>query len=131
MRRQFKESLPLAQGLKDQMKFQIFKIANAAVDEFAGTRASAGRKVTRLKKHHLHSPTGRIPRHTHDASLFIRPEELRASFSRAGLEVKEIRGLSPVGNPLRNLVAAIRNTPLRFAITDDTSVSYLGHAVKI
>ena len=73
----------------------------------------------------------RIPRHTHDASLFIRPEELKESFARAGLDVKEIRGLSPVGNPLRNLVAAIRNTPLRFAVTDDTSVSYLGYATKI
>ena len=72
----------------------------------------------------------RIPRHTHDAKLFIRPDELRASFARASLEVQEIRGLGPVGNPLRNLATVIRNRPLRFAVSDDIRVSYLGWAIR-
>jgi 2-polyprenyl-6-hydroxyphenyl methylase/3-demethylubiquinone-9 3-methyltransferase len=72
----------------------------------------------------------RIPRHTHDAKLFIRPDELRASFSRASLAVREIRGLGPVGHPLANLAAVLRNKPLRFAVSDDTRVSYVGWAVR-
>jgi 2-polyprenyl-6-hydroxyphenyl methylase/3-demethylubiquinone-9 3-methyltransferase len=72
----------------------------------------------------------RIPRHTHDAKLFIRPDELRASFSRARLEVKEIRGLGPVGNPLANLAAVLRHRPLRFALSGDTRVSYVGYAIR-
>lgn len=72
----------------------------------------------------------RIPRHTHDWKMFITPDELRASFGRAGLEVREIRGLSPQGNPLANLARAIRNRPITFAVTPDLRASYLGWALR-
>jgi len=72
----------------------------------------------------------RIPRHTHDWKLFITPDELRASFARAGLSTRETRGLSPVGNPLANLARVLRNAPLRFAVGTDLRMSYIGWAAR-
>jgi len=39
------------------------------------------------------SPFGAVPNHTHDWSLFIKPEELKSVCSDVGMEVKEIVGL--------------------------------------
>jgi len=75
--------------------------------------------------------TKRIPRHTHDRSLFVKPQELRESFARAGLDVSEIRGLTPTGSHLANLRDVF--TPgrqLSFAVSGDTSVSFVGTARK-
>lgn len=72
----------------------------------------------------------RIPRHTHDRRLFVKPSELAAALSAAGLSLAETRGLSPEGNPLANLFRVARGFDLRFAVTSDETVSYLGYATK-
>lgn len=72
----------------------------------------------------------RIPRHTHDWKMFVTPAELTASFARAGLGVREIRGLGPTGNPLANLRNVLTNRALSFQVGDDTRVSYVGVAAK-
>lgn len=72
----------------------------------------------------------RIPRHTHDRRLFVKPSELESALSAAGLALVETRGLSPEGNPLANLVRVARGFDLRFAVTSDENVSYLGYATK-
>ena len=72
----------------------------------------------------------RIPRHTHDRRLFVKPSELAAALSAAGLTLVETRGLTPEGNPLANLVRVARGFDLRFAVTRDEKVSYLGYATK-
>lgn len=69
----------------------------------------------------------RIPRHTHDAKLFVKPAELRDAFARAGLAVREVRGLGPAGSPLAALRGILRGEPC-FAIVDDTAISYVGWA---
>ncbi len=56
---------------------------------------------------------GLVPRGTHDYAKFIRPSELERWASRAGLEVREIRGL--VYNPLTKGAR----------VTDDVDVNYL------
>lgn len=72
----------------------------------------------------------RIPRHTHDRRLFVKPSELAAALTAAGLTLVETRGLSPEGNPFANLVRVARGFDLRFAVTADEKVSYLGYAVR-
>lgn len=74
--------------------------------------------------------TRRVPRHTHDRRLFVKPRELEAALRDAGLTLVETRGLSPKGFPLANLVKVWRGFDLRFAVTNDRNVSYLGYATK-
>lgn len=74
--------------------------------------------------------TRRIPRHTHDRRLFVKPFELESALREAGLHLVETRGLSPRGFPLANLVRVFRGFDLRFAVTNDRNVSYLGYATK-
>jgi 2-polyprenyl-6-hydroxyphenyl methylase / 3-demethylubiquinone-9 3-methyltransferase len=59
-----------------------------------------------------------LPRGTHDYAKFIKPSELARHCRAAGLEVREIRGMSY--NPLSK----------RYTLGPDTSVNYLIHAVK-
>lgn len=72
----------------------------------------------------------RIPRRTHDRRLFVKPSELADALRDVGLTLVETRGLSPEGNPLVNLFRVTRGFGLRFAVTGDQSVSYLGYATK-
>jgi 2-polyprenyl-6-hydroxyphenyl methylase/3-demethylubiquinone-9 3-methyltransferase len=60
-----------------------------------------------------------LPRGTHDYARFIRPSELAHWLRAAGLELREITGLSY--NPLTR----------RYALGRDVDVNYLLHAVKI
>ena len=61
---------------------------------------------------------GWLPRGTHDYDKFIRPSELNQAIRGAGLETRELRGMS------YSLLTD------RFTISDDLSVNYLGVAVK-
>jgi 2-polyprenyl-6-hydroxyphenyl methylase/3-demethylubiquinone-9 3-methyltransferase len=60
-----------------------------------------------------------LPRGTHDYARFIRPSELAHWLRAAGLELREITGLSY--HPLTR----------RYALGRDVDVNYLLHAVKI
>jgi 2-polyprenyl-6-hydroxyphenyl methylase/3-demethylubiquinone-9 3-methyltransferase len=71
----------------------------------------------------------KIPRHTHDWKMFITPDELTASFAKAGLEIKQFRGIQPAGNPIGALLRARRNA-LTFETGFDRRVSYVGIALK-
>ncbi len=59
-----------------------------------------------------------LPQGTHDYARFIRPSELGRWLRAAGLEVRELAGLSY--NPLTR----------RYALGHDVDVNYLVHAVK-
>lgn len=74
---------------------------------------------------------GIVPRHTHDRRLFVKPAELAAALREAGLDLVETRGLTPEGNKLVNFFRIMRRGfGLRFTVTDDLNVSYLGYATK-
>jgi 2-polyprenyl-6-hydroxyphenyl methylase/3-demethylubiquinone-9 3-methyltransferase len=59
-----------------------------------------------------------LPRGTHDFKRFIRPSELVRILKENGLEAEELKGMSY--DPLK----------LEFELSKDTSVNYLGHALK-
>lgn len=71
-----------------------------------------------------------IPKHTHDANMFIKPEELHRVMSRYGIQNRETRGLGPQGSLFNTVAGFIGKGPLNFGIIDDTSISYLGYGVK-
>ena len=60
--------------------------------------------------------TGRIPRGTHDWSRFLTPDELTALLADAGLEVRDVRGLT----------LSARG----FALGDSTALNYLVTAAR-
>ena len=59
-----------------------------------------------------------MPRGTHDYNRFVRPSVLKELLEDNGVEMKELKGMSY--DPLK----------LEFRISNDTSVNYLGYAVK-
>jgi len=68
---------------------------------------------------------------THNWSMFIRPDELRAAFAAHGLTVTDLQGLEPVAPPHRILTAVLRGRAVGpFHLTESTAVSYIGQAVK-
>lgn len=60
-----------------------------------------------------------LPKNTHDYEKFIRPSELSTWARDAGLAPQELKGISY--NPFTK----------HFSLTDDVSVNYLLHAVKL
>jgi 2-polyprenyl-6-hydroxyphenyl methylase / 3-demethylubiquinone-9 3-methyltransferase len=85
--------------------------------------------------------TALMPPGLHDWRMFIRPAELEAELVRHGLVPGGLTGLKPRANPLRVLralrrrktgllsyAAAVREMDL--GESPDTSVSYVGYAVK-
>ena len=60
-----------------------------------------------------------LPKNTHDFAKFIRPSELNNWGRRAGLTQQELKGISY--NPFSQ----------QFKLTDDISVNYLCHAVRL
>lgn len=87
-------------------------------------------------------PPTRIAPRLHDPRGFIRPAELRALLERGGLEPRETVGLAPVVGmvALAGLLWRCRRGELTPAeamrragtrLCADTSVSYLGYAVKV
>jgi 2-polyprenyl-6-hydroxyphenyl methylase/3-demethylubiquinone-9 3-methyltransferase len=73
----------------------------------------------------------KIPVHSHDWNLFIRPAELLEALEACGLRNQELRGLGLKGGVSGFLLrAAWGQDPWLFEIGSDTRVSYLGHAIK-
>jgi 2-polyprenyl-6-hydroxyphenyl methylase / 3-demethylubiquinone-9 3-methyltransferase len=73
----------------------------------------------------------KIPLHSHDWKMFIRPTELMEVLEASDLRNQEIKGLAFKGGVpgfLRRLLTG--QDPWIFEIGSDTRVSYLGHAVK-
>lgn len=61
---------------------------------------------------------GFVPRGTHDAALFVRPDELQAMAEHAGLKVEEFVGEAP------RLLATLRSGAIELRGTPDLSVLY-------
>ena len=60
-----------------------------------------------------------MPKGTHDYAKFIKPSELARMIRASGLDVLSTAGMSY--NPITQV----------YALSDDVSVNYLVHAVKI
>jgi len=72
-----------------------------------------------------------MPPCTHDWRMFITPGELKTVFSRFGLEVREIRGLSPAVHFLRlPYILWKRRKFGPYKLSSDLRISYIGYAVK-
>jgi len=61
---------------------------------------------------------GWLPKGTHEYAKFIKPSEMNSALRGAGLEIKDLKGLS---------YAMLGD---RFSLSDDLSVNYLGFAIK-
>jgi len=61
---------------------------------------------------------GWLPKGTHEYAKFIKPSEMNTALRHAGLEIKDLRGMS---------YAMLTD---RFSFSDDLSVNYLGMASK-
>jgi len=73
----------------------------------------------------------RIPAHSHDWKMFIRPAELLEALEACGLRNRQLQGLGLKGGVSGFLLrAAAGKDPWVFEVGSDTRVSYLGHAVK-
>lgn len=71
------------------------------------------------------------PLHTHQYGRFIKPAELHALMARHGLTNCETRGLPLKRHPIAAALSYARTRRLGgFALSDDTSTSYVGYAVK-
>jgi len=61
---------------------------------------------------------GWLPKGTHEYAKFIKPSEMNVALRSAGLEIKDLRGIS---------YAMLSD---HFSLSDDLSVNYLGFAIK-
>jgi len=61
---------------------------------------------------------GWLPKGTHDYARFIKPSEMHGALRLAGLEMKDVKGMS---------YAMMTD---HFSLSDDLSVNYLGFAIK-
>jgi len=61
---------------------------------------------------------GWLPKGTHEYAKFIKPSEMNSALRSAGLEMKDIKGMS---------YAMLTD---HFSLSDDLSVNYLGFAIK-
>ncbi|HEU4408388.1 MAG TPA: bifunctional 2-polyprenyl-6-hydroxyphenol methylase/3-demethylubiquinol 3-O-methyltransferase UbiG [Polyangiaceae bacterium] len=74
-----------------------------------------------------------VPPNLHLYSMFVKPEELRAMCDRAGIGVREVRGVRPdvlSSAFLRLLVSGRVPDSFRFEFTDSLAVAYLGYGVR-
>jgi len=78
------------------------------------------------------SPFAPVPAHLHDWSLFVKPEELKDVLQSFGIELKESLGLEVKfnWNLLRVAISSKNAKDLPFYIGKDTSVQYIGYAIK-
>jgi 2-polyprenyl-6-hydroxyphenyl methylase / 3-demethylubiquinone-9 3-methyltransferase len=86
-------------------------------------------------------PTAWAPRHMHHYSQFITPAELHALLEASGLSDRGHTGITPSASPPR-IVRLLRQARtgkisyaefgrrIEFVLTNDTRISYLGHAIK-
>jgi len=73
--------------------------------------------------------TGMMPPHTHDWSLFITPQELTTALQRQNIHVADIKGISPKIS-FETLNQIMNLDPEILSISDDTSLQYIGYALK-
>ncbi len=72
------------------------------------------------------------PPNTHEWQMFVPPDELTLALARAGVQNQEVRGLSPVRNPIAVALGLLRERYAGgFTISKDTSLSYLGYGIKL
>ncbi|MBI5445603.1 MAG: 3-demethylubiquinone-9 3-O-methyltransferase [Deltaproteobacteria bacterium] len=82
-----------------------------------------------------------LPPRVHEWRQFVKPRELTEVLEENGLEQRQILGMAPGAHPLRIALLAIRlrrgrmsysdfGKALRYRLTADTSVSYLGYATR-
>jgi 2-polyprenyl-6-hydroxyphenyl methylase/3-demethylubiquinone-9 3-methyltransferase len=73
----------------------------------------------------------KIPLHSHEWKMFIRPAELVEALEACGLRNQELKGLALKGSiPGFLFRVATGRDPWEFAICGDKSMSYLGYAIK-
>lgn len=73
----------------------------------------------------------KIPHHSHDWKMFIRPAELVEALETCGLRNQDLQGLALKGGIPGFLIRAARGRdPWVFEISSDTRLSYLGYAIK-
>jgi 2-polyprenyl-6-hydroxyphenyl methylase/3-demethylubiquinone-9 3-methyltransferase len=73
------------------------------------------------------------PRDLHVLRLFLKPEEVTRFCDEAGLEVRELRGSTPVvlsGAFLRLLLTGVVHEDFRFRFSRSTRIAYTGFAVQ-
>ena len=71
------------------------------------------------------------PRHAHRYGRLLRPEELTALCAHAGLELRELRGVSLARPGPRALWGYLRRRRLGgFRLSEDRRLLYIGHAVR-
>lgn len=72
------------------------------------------------------------PKNMHVLHLFIKPSELKKYCLRAAMQPDEMIGIKPVFStiPLRNIFSGIVPKTLRFELTQNLMLSYMGYAIK-
>lgn len=72
-----------------------------------------------------------VPRHLHDARLFIPPDTLVGTLDRLGLRVVDIQGVVPIRGPLAFLWGYLtRRESGGFRLGRRMAVSYIGYALQ-
>jgi 2-polyprenyl-6-hydroxyphenyl methylase/3-demethylubiquinone-9 3-methyltransferase len=82
-----------------------------------------------------------LPQNLHDWQHFIKPRDLQLYMQRSGLQNQETKGMSPRGNPIAAISQLLRYKRGKITLaelgrrinleeTDDTSIMYMGHALK-
>jgi 2-polyprenyl-6-hydroxyphenyl methylase / 3-demethylubiquinone-9 3-methyltransferase len=73
------------------------------------------------------------PKDMHVINLFIKPEELRVYCGEAHMRVQEITGIRPVWSSIssKSLFSGVVPERMRFQLTKNTWLSYMGYAVKL
>lgn len=72
-----------------------------------------------------------MPPHTHNWRLFITPTELTTVLANFGLEMRQIRGLSPAAHPVKLLVHLWQHRKFgRYRLSQNLRISYIGYAIK-
>jgi 2-polyprenyl-6-hydroxyphenyl methylase / 3-demethylubiquinone-9 3-methyltransferase len=72
------------------------------------------------------------PKHMHVLRLFIKPAELKTYCAHAGLVEQDVIGIKPVFSsvPFKNLFTGIVPKSLKFELTSNLLLSYIGYAQK-
>jgi 2-polyprenyl-6-hydroxyphenyl methylase / 3-demethylubiquinone-9 3-methyltransferase len=72
-----------------------------------------------------------VPRHLHDARLFVSPDTLAGTLGRLGLRVIDLQGIVPARGPLAFLWGYLtRRESGGFRLGRRTAVSYIGYALR-
>lgn len=72
------------------------------------------------------------PKHLHVLHLFIKPKELSQYCDQASMTVQQMVGIKPVFStiPIKNLFSGVVPKTLKFELTKNLMLSYMGLAIK-